>query len=53
MIPNDTMDLELLRLALPSETKYERTPFGKEMLKHFYLDSEYHNINHGSIPFIS
>ncbi|KAL2070800.1 hypothetical protein VTL71DRAFT_13826 [Oculimacula yallundae] len=31
----------------PSPT-YERTPFGKEMLKHFSFDPSYKNLNHGS-----
>ncbi|KAG4422022.1 hypothetical protein IFR04_004881 [Cadophora malorum] len=31
----------------PSPT-YERTPFGKEMLKHFLFDPSYKNLNHGS-----
>ncbi|CAG8961717.1 hypothetical protein HYFRA_00006257 [Hymenoscyphus fraxineus] len=30
------------------EKKYERVPFGKEMLKQFSFDPEYTNINHGS-----
>lgn len=28
--------------------RYERTPFGKEMLKHFALQPGYRNLNHGS-----
>ena len=28
--------------------KYERTPFGREMLKHFLIDPTYKNLNHGT-----
>ncbi|KAH8602091.1 pyridoxal phosphate-dependent transferase [Bisporella sp. PMI_857] len=35
-------------LTVPNSSKYERTPFGKEMLKHFPLDPRYKNLNHGS-----
>lgn len=42
------LDLASLRISSPEERKYERTPFGKEMLKHFLLDPEYHNMNHAS-----
>ncbi|KAH8678855.1 pyridoxal phosphate-dependent transferase [Tricladium varicosporioides] len=31
-----------------SVSKYERTPFGKEMLKHFLFDPKFKNLNHGS-----
>lgn len=30
-------------------SKYERTPFGKEMLKHFLFDPKFKNLNHGTI----
>jgi hypothetical protein len=28
----------------------ERTPFGKEMLKHFLFDPDYKNLNQGIFP---
>ena len=31
-------------------TQYERTPFGKEMKKHFLIDPSYRNLNHGFSP---
>ncbi|KAF4629919.1 hypothetical protein G7Y89_g8223 [Cudoniella acicularis] len=35
-------------VSLHVSTKYERIPFGKEMLKHFLFDPEFKNLNHGS-----
>ncbi|TVY17556.1 Hercynylcysteine sulfoxide lyase [Lachnellula arida] len=35
-------------VSLNEEAKYERTPFGKDMLKHFLFDPAWKNLNHGS-----
>jgi len=34
-------------ITIEDVPKYERTPFGKEMLKHFLFDPNYKNLNHG------
>lgn len=36
-------------VSLTEEVKYERTPFGKDMLKHFAFDPAWKNLNHGII----
>jgi len=35
-------------ISLEEGVKYERTPFGKAMLKHFLFDPGYKNLNHGT-----
>ncbi len=39
-------------VSLDSMPSYERTPFGKEMLKHFLIDPSYKNVNHGANYFL-
>ena len=34
-------------VSLTNESTYQRTPFGKEMLKHFCFDPSFKNLNHG------
>ncbi|TVY78146.1 Hercynylcysteine sulfoxide lyase [Lachnellula suecica] len=42
-----TLDTKMGEAPL-NDTTYERTPFGKEMLKHFSFDPAFKNLNHGS-----
>jgi hypothetical protein len=37
-------------VSLDDVSTYKRTPFGKEMLKHFLFDPDYKNLNHGISP---
>ncbi|KAK2759770.1 hypothetical protein FQN54_002504 [Arachnomyces sp. PD_36] len=37
-----------MELSSNDNPSYERTPFGKEMLKHFAFEPGYRNLNHGS-----
>ena len=32
----------------PPRSRYERTPFGREMLKHFSIDPTYTELNNGT-----
>lgn len=41
-----------LHLNEAKDTTYPRTPFGKEMLKHFNFDPAYRNMNHGKYTFL-
>jgi hypothetical protein len=41
------IESQLEKARLQDGPKYERTPFGKEMLKHFLMDPSYKNLNHG------
>jgi hypothetical protein len=38
--------------SLNDGAKYERTPFGKEMRKHFSFDPTFRNLNHGTVPYL-
>lgn len=44
---NLPIQLKAQEASPQSHQKYERVPFGKEMLKQFSFDPEYHNVNHG------
>jgi hypothetical protein len=41
------LESQLRALSVKDEPKYERTAFGKDMLKHFLFDPTYKNMNHG------
>ncbi|KAH8809029.1 aminotransferase family protein-like protein [Xylogone sp. PMI_703] len=41
-------NIKSLQIDSNDEVAYERTPFGKEMRKHFLFDPKWKNINHGS-----
>ena len=45
----ESLDTKMGEVSLNGDTKYERTPFGKEMLKHFLFDPTYKNLNHGTL----
>jgi hypothetical protein len=49
----DATVLKMSEVSLEEESKYERTPFGKEMLKHFLFDPTFKNLNHGAFSFWS
>ena len=40
-------------ISISNETIHERTPFGKEMRKHFLFDASWKNLNHGSAAYSS
>jgi selenocysteine lyase/cysteine desulfurase len=48
MNPHVKLSLEELGFVEPEKKTYERTPFGKEMRKHFMFAPSYRNLNHGS-----
>lgn len=43
-----SLDTKMGDISIKDEDVYERTPFGKEMLKHFLFDPSFKNLNHGS-----
>jgi len=47
---SDIAVFKMSEVSLKEKSKYERTPFGKEMLKHFLLDQTFKNLNHGTCP---
>lgn len=46
----ESLEAKIGDLSIGDGPTYERTPFGKEMLKHFLFDPSYKNLNHGMIP---
>ena len=51
LTPN-SLNLKMGEVSLDVASTYKRTPFGKEMLKHFLFDPSYKNLNHGTYPSI-
>jgi hypothetical protein len=45
-----SLETKMGEACLDDETSHQRTPFGKEMLKHFLFDPGFRNLNHGSSP---
>jgi hypothetical protein len=46
----DPLNLKMGDLSIAGDsTSYERTPFGRQMLKHFLFDPAYKNFNHGTV----
>ncbi|KAG4428102.1 hypothetical protein IFR05_016414 [Cadophora sp. M221] len=45
---SSSIERKMGEVSLEPSPTYERTPFGKEMLKHFSFDPSYKNLNHGS-----
>jgi hypothetical protein len=42
-----SLDPKMGAISLKEEITYERTAFGKAMLKHFLFDPSFKNLNHG------